>query len=210
MSSELAAGRQGGARRRPDRPRRMGSQAPSPRRRSAGPPSAHARWSGRAVKVQYRAWARRSADLDNAGPSSPPSHDVPGLDPSRWWRSCGRFVEELDYRLELTTSGLFADFTGYPFIHIPRSSGSCHGARATTELARACGSRWRSAGARRSADLAARDDLPVRVRQPVHGSTPSTATRTRQLPVPAGGQVTFLDFGLVKRFTKPRSTCSSG
>jgi hypothetical protein len=46
-----------------------------------------------------------------------------------------------------------------------------------------------------------RDDLPLRLPQPLRSPCVQRRPAPRQLPVPPGGRVTFLDFGLVKYFT---------
>ena len=161
-----------------------------------------------AVKVQYPGVDRAiAADLDNSelvframGLMYPGFEARPLADELR-----DRIVEELDYRLEAENQRLFADYyDGHPFIHIPSVVDELSSSRVlTTELA---------TGARLSEVL--RDWT-------AHEKTLAAETIYRFVfrsiyrlhafngdPHPGnylfspGGRVTFLDFGLTKRWDR--------
>ena len=137
-----------------------------------------------AVKVQYPGIAETiAADLDNVAllrrmlRITAPSQDVDAL----LAELRERVLEELDYRREAANQRLFAAYyDGHPTISVPQIIGELSTRRVvTSELAD--GARFAEL-----AELVAgrarpgrRDDLPVRVPQPVRGCTRSTATRIR-------------------------------
>jgi len=159
-----------------------------------------------AVKVQYPGIAEAiAADLDNVAllrrmlRITAPAQDVDALIAELR----ERVLEELDYRREAANQELFATFyDGHPTIRVPRIIGELSTRRVvTSELA--VGSRF--------ADLA---DLPQRERDLAAETIYRFVFRSLyQLhafngdPHPGNylfhgdGRVTFLDFGLVKRFT---------
>jgi len=159
-----------------------------------------------AVKVQYPGIAEAiAADLDNVAllrrmlRITAPAQDVDAL----LAELRERVLEELDYRREAGNQELFATFyDGHPTIRVPRIIGELSTRRVvTSELA--VGSRF--------ADLA---DLPQRERDLAAETIYRFVFRSLyQLhafngdPHPGNylfhgdGRVTFLDFGLVKRFT---------
>ena len=159
-----------------------------------------------AVKVQYPGVdAAIRGDLDNAGLLfSAMKTMFPGLDPKPLVAELReRIVEELDYRIEADNQRLFADYyRGHPFIHIPEVVGELSTGRVlTTELA--TGSRFAEVKewSPEQRNLAAES-----IYRFVFGSL----YRLRAFngdPHPGNylfgpdGRVTFLDFGLVKRFT---------
>ena len=158
-----------------------------------------------AVKVQYPGVADAiMADLDNAGLLFAAMGMLfPGLDPEPLVAELReRLVEELDYRLEASNQRLFADFyRGHPFIHVPDVLPEHSAARVlTTELAE--GVRFEVV---ETWDQAERDLAAEAIFRFVFGSLYRLHAFNGD-PHPGnylfrpGGQVTFLDFGLVKRF----------
>jgi predicted unusual protein kinase regulating ubiquinone biosynthesis (AarF/ABC1/UbiB family) len=160
-----------------------------------------------AVKVQYPGVdAAIKADLDNTGMLMTMASTLfPGFDAGPFVAELReRVLEELDYRREAENQTLFADFyDGHPFISVPRVVSELSAARVlTTELA--SGSR-----------LSETDDWP----QEEHDLAGETIFRFvfggiyrlhafNGDPHPGnylfnpGGRVTFLDYGLVKRFDR--------
>ena len=159
-----------------------------------------------AVKVQYPGVGEAiRADLDNAGLLfAAVGMLFPGLEPEPIVEELRtRLVEELDYTLEADNQRLFADFyRGHPFIHVPEVVDELSTKRVlTTELAE--GVRFETAleWSQEERDLAAESIFRF-----VFGSLYRLHAFNGD-PHPGnylfrpGGQVTFLDFGLVKRFT---------
>jgi predicted unusual protein kinase regulating ubiquinone biosynthesis (AarF/ABC1/UbiB family) len=115
-----------------------------------------------------------------------------------------RLVEELDYRLEAKNQQLFADYyRDHPFIHVPDVVEELSSERVlTTELAE--GVRFEEV---ETWDQAERDLAAEAIFRFVFGSLYRLHAFNGD-PHPGnylfrpGGQVTFLDFGLVKRFTQ--------
>ncbi|MEZ5258904.1 MAG: AarF/UbiB family protein [Ilumatobacteraceae bacterium] len=113
-----------------------------------------------------------------------------------------RIIEELDYRREAENQQAFADYyRGHPFVHVPDVIASLSTGRVlTTELA--TGHRFEEV----LGGLATNGTWPER---PSSGSCSAACTGSafNGDPHPGnylfrpGGQVTFLDFGLVKHFT---------
>jgi predicted unusual protein kinase regulating ubiquinone biosynthesis (AarF/ABC1/UbiB family) len=158
-----------------------------------------------AVKVQYPGVAAAiMADLDNAGLLFGAMGMLfPGLDPEPLVAELReRLAEELDYQLEAANQRLFADhYRGHPFIHVPDVVDELSAARVlTTELAE--GERF---DVLETWDQAERDLAAETIFRFVFGSLYRLHAFNGD-PHPGnylfrpGGQVTFLDFGLVKRF----------
>jgi predicted unusual protein kinase regulating ubiquinone biosynthesis (AarF/ABC1/UbiB family) len=159
-----------------------------------------------AVKVQYPGVGDAiRADLDNAGMLFGIMGMLfPGLDPEPLVEELkARLVEELDYRLEADNQQLFADFyRGHPFIHIPEVVPELSSAKVlTTELAEGVRFDVVETWSQAERDLAAESIFRF-----VFGSLYQLHAFNGD-PHPGnylfrpGGRVTFLDFGLVKRFT---------
>ncbi len=161
-----------------------------------------------AVKVQYPGVgdAIRS-DLGNAGLLFGAMGMLfPGLEPEPLVAELRtRLTEELDYRIEASNQQLFADFyRGHPFIHIPAVVADHSSERVlTTELAEGVRFEAVESWSQDERDLAAEAIFRF-----VFGSLYRLHAFNGD-PHPGnylfrpGGQVTFLDFGLVKRFTSP-------
>jgi predicted unusual protein kinase regulating ubiquinone biosynthesis (AarF/ABC1/UbiB family) len=158
-----------------------------------------------AVKVQYPGVgdAIRS-DLDNAGMLFAAIGMLfPGLDPEPIVQELReRLIEELDYRREADNQRLFADFyRGHPFIHVPEVIDHLSTELVlTTELAEGVRFEVAETWSQEERDLAAETIFRF-----VFGSLYRLHAFNGD-PHPGnylfrpGGQVTFLDFGLVKRF----------
>ncbi|MGK2950576.1 MAG: ABC1 kinase family protein [Acidimicrobiales bacterium] len=158
-----------------------------------------------AVKVQYPGVgdAIRS-DLDNAGLLFGAMGMLfPGLEPGPLVEELReRLVEELDYRLEADNQRLFAAwYEDHPFIHVPAVLGELSSERVlTTELAEGVRFEEVETWSQEERDLAAEAIFRF-----VFGSLYRLHAFNGD-PHPGnylfrpGGQVTFLDFGLVKRF----------
>jgi len=158
-----------------------------------------------AVKVQYPGVGDAiRADLDNAGLLFGAIGMLfPGLEPGPLVEELRtRLSEELDYRIEAANQRLFAGFyDGHPFIHIPEVLAELSTERVlTTELAE--GARFEEVEGWSQAE---RDLAAEAIYRFVFGSLYQLHAFNGD-PHPGnylfrpGGQVTFLDFGLVKRF----------
>ena len=166
------------------RPGRRGEGAvPGRRRRDPGRPR------------QRRDAVRRHGD-DAPGPRAR----------ARSSRSCARrLVEELDYVKEADNQRLFADYyAGHPFIHVPAVVDELCAERVlTTELAEGVRFDEVETWSQEERDLAAeaifRFVFGSLYRLHAFNGDPHPGNYLFQ----PGGQVTFLDFGLVKRF-EPR------
>ena len=170
-----------------------------------------------AVKVQYPGVGRpSSADLANAellyscSPPSPSRRSTSGASST----SCGpRITDELDYRIEAGQPGASSPTVpGHPFIRIPGSCPSCSSGRVLTSDW-VDGQPWSefeaTAGPRRGQRRRRSCSASPRARSTGTGS--STATRTRATTASTrDGSVTFLDFGLVKRWTTGESDAARG
>ncbi len=159
-----------------------------------------------AVKVQYPGVAAAiESDLASAGVLfSGMGTAFKGLDPGPLVTELReRLLEELDYELEACNQALFADFyRGHPFIHVPDVVPALSTARVlTSELA--VGEPFEAVVA---ADQATRDRAAEIIYRFVFRSLYRLQAFNGD-PHPgnylfgADGRVTFLDFGLVKRFT---------
>jgi predicted unusual protein kinase regulating ubiquinone biosynthesis (AarF/ABC1/UbiB family) len=158
-----------------------------------------------AVKVQYPGVGDAiRADLDNAGLLFAAMGMLfPGLEPGPLVAEIReRLVEELDYRLEADNQRLFVDFyRDHPFIHVPDVVAELSAERVlTTELAEGVRFEEAESWTQEERDLAAES-----IYRFVFGSLYQLHAFNGD-PHPGnylfrpGGQVTFLDFGLVKRF----------
>jgi predicted unusual protein kinase regulating ubiquinone biosynthesis (AarF/ABC1/UbiB family) len=161
-----------------------------------------------AVKVQYPGVGDAiRADLDNAGLLFGAMGMLfPGLEPEPLVAELrARLAEELDYRLEADNQRLFADhYRGHPFIHVPEVVDELStGQVLTTELAEGVRFEVLETWSQEERDLAAEAIFRF-----VFGSLYGFHAFNGD-PHPGnylfrpGGQVTFLDFGLVKRFQPP-------
>lgn len=158
-----------------------------------------------AVKVQYPGVAEAiAADLDNSellfsmlGMLFPGLEAGPLVEELR-----ERVLEELDYRIEADNQRLFADaYRGHPYIHVPDVVSELSTARMlTTEMAH--GARFAEVMNWPDGERQAAAETLYRF---VFGSIYALGAFNGD-PHPGnylfrpGGQVTFLDFGLVKRF----------
>ncbi|MFZ6004676.1 MAG: ABC1 kinase family protein [Actinomycetota bacterium] len=158
-----------------------------------------------AVKVQYPGVGEAiRSDLDNAGLMfGAMGMMLPGLEPGPLVDELRtRLVEELDYTVEASNQRLFADFyRGHPFIHIPAVVDELSTERVlTTELAEGARFEELEGWTQEERDLAAESIFRF-----VFGSLYRLHAFNGD-PHPGnylfrpGGRVTFLDFGLVKRF----------
>jgi predicted unusual protein kinase regulating ubiquinone biosynthesis (AarF/ABC1/UbiB family) len=159
-----------------------------------------------AVKVQYPGVGDAiKADLDNADLLfGAMGMMLPGLDPGPLVAELRtRLVEELDYELEADNQRLFADYyVGHPFIDVPAVVDElCSKRVLTTELAE--GVRFQEVvdhWSQEERDLAAeaifRFVFGSLYRLHAFNGDPHPGNYLLR----PGGHVTFLDFGLVKRF----------
>lgn len=159
-----------------------------------------------AVKVQYPGVGEAiRGDLDNAGVLFGAMKAMfPGLDPKPLVNELrDRIGEELDYRIEADNQRMFSSYyRDHPFIHVPEVVGDLSAERViTTELA--SGARF-SEVTEWSAEQ--RDLAGEAIYRFVFGSLYRLGAFNGD-PHPGNylfgedGRVTFLDFGLVKRFT---------
>lgn len=159
-----------------------------------------------AVKVQYPGVGEAiRADLGNAGLLFGVMGMLfPGLEPGPLVEELReRLVEELDYRLEADNQRLFCEYyRHHPFIHVPEVVGELSAARVlTTELAEGVRFEEMETWSQEQRDLAAESIFRF-----VFGSLYRLHAFNGD-PHPGNylfrpdGQVTFLDFGLVKRFS---------
>ena len=159
-----------------------------------------------AVKVQYPGVDEAiRGDLDNAGLLfSALKMLFPGLDPKPLVQELrDRLVEELDYRLEADNQRLFAEYyRDHPFIHVPEVVDELSAGRVlTTELV--TGARFAEVC---TWPAEQRDLAGEAIYRFVFGSLYRLGAFNGD-PHPGNylfgpdGRVTFLDYGLVKRFT---------
>jgi predicted unusual protein kinase regulating ubiquinone biosynthesis (AarF/ABC1/UbiB family) len=158
-----------------------------------------------AVKVQYPGVGDAiRADLDNAGMLfGAMGMMLPGLEPGPLVEELRlRLVEELDYLKEADNQRLFADYyADHPFIHVPAVVDEHSSLRVlTTELAEGVRFEEAETWSQEERDLAAeaifRFVFGSLYRLHAFNGDPHPGNYLFQ----PGGQVTFLDFGLVKRF----------
>ncbi len=159
-----------------------------------------------AVKVQYPGVAEAvAADLDNVGLLFAGLGQVfPGFDHKPFVSELReRLVEELDYTLEAKNQTMFAEYyRGHPYIHVPVVHADLSTARVlTTELAEGVPWSVMLGWSQQDKDMAA---------ETIYRFAFGSLYRLRAFngdPHPGnylfrkGGQVSFLDFGLVKHFT---------
>jgi len=159
-----------------------------------------------AVKVQYPGVGEAiRADLGNAGLLFGGLGMLfPGLDHEQLVAELReRLVEELDYRLEADNQRLFAEFyRGHPFIHVPEVVDELSSARVlTTELAEGVPfaevERWSQEERDLAGETIFRFVFGSLYRLHAFNGDPHPGNYLFR----TGGRVTFLDFGLVKRFT---------
>jgi predicted unusual protein kinase regulating ubiquinone biosynthesis (AarF/ABC1/UbiB family) len=159
-----------------------------------------------AVKVQYPGIAEAvAADLGNAGLIfSGLSAMFPGLQPGPIVDELrARITEELDYRAEAANQRYFAaHFDGHPFITVPKVIDRyCTDRLLTTQLA--TGARfadvvgWSEEERNLAAETLFRFSFGSIYRLHAFNGDPHPGNYLFQ----PGGRITFLDFGLVKRFT---------
>ncbi len=158
-----------------------------------------------AVKVQYPGVAEAiSADLDNTELLfSMLGMLFPGMDPGPIVEELrARIVEELDYRTEAENQQMFVEaYRGHPYIHVPEVLHDLSAGRVlTTEMA--TGARFEEVVGWSDEERQLAAETLYRF---VFGSIYSLGAFNGD-PHPGnylfrpGGEVTFLDFGLVKRF----------
>lgn len=159
-----------------------------------------------AVKVQYPGVDEAiKGDLDNAGMLFTGMKFLfPGLDPAPLVAELReRIIEELDYRLEADNQRLFAQtYQDHPFIHVPAVVDELSATRVlTTELA--TGARftdlmsWSQEERNLAAETIYRFVFGSLYRLGAFNGDPHPGNYLFE----PGGRVTFLDYGLVKRFT---------
>ncbi len=114
-----------------------------------------------------------------------------------------RLTEELDYELEASSQRSFADwYRGHPFIHIPEVVTELCGKRVlTTELAEGARFSEMEGWEQRERDLAAETMFRFVFRGLYRMRAFNGDPHPGNYLFRPGGRVTFLDFGLVKRFT---------
>jgi predicted unusual protein kinase regulating ubiquinone biosynthesis (AarF/ABC1/UbiB family) len=159
-----------------------------------------------AVKVQYPGVdeAIRS-DLDNAGlVFGAMGLALSGFEPGPLVAEIrARVAEELDYAAEARNQQLFADFyRGHPFIHVPDVLAELSTPRVlTTDLAEGARfdemERWDQGERNLAAEAIYRFVFRSLYRLQAFNGDPHPGNYLFR----PGGQVTFLDFGLVKHFT---------
>ena len=160
-----------------------------------------------AVKVQYPGISEAiAADLDNAGLLFAGLGMLyPGLEPGPLVDELrARVLEELDYRIEAAHQREFADFyRDHPFLHVPEVLDELSTRRVlTTELA--TGARfdevvtWSQAERDLAGEAIFRFVFRGLYRLHNFNGDPQPGNYLFR----PGGQVTFLDFGLCKRFDK--------
>jgi predicted unusual protein kinase regulating ubiquinone biosynthesis (AarF/ABC1/UbiB family) len=161
-----------------------------------------------AVKVQYPGVdVAIKGDLENTGPLlSAWSLMLPGFEPGPVAAEItARLTEELDYVTEAANQTLFAEFyAGHPFIHIPDVVPELSTGRVLT-TALAGGARFDVARtwSAEQRDLAAEAIYRFVFRSFWHLHAFNGDPHPGNYLFEGDGRVTFLDFGLVKRFQPP-------
>jgi predicted unusual protein kinase regulating ubiquinone biosynthesis (AarF/ABC1/UbiB family) len=159
-----------------------------------------------AVKIQYPGvdQAIRS-DLTNAGMLfGALGLMFPGLEPAPLVEEIRtRVLEELDYKLEARNQQTFADYyRSHPFIHVPDVVGELSTARVlTTELAEGARFDEMATWSQHERNLAAEAIYRFVFRSLYRLQAFNGDPHPGNYLFRPGGQVTFLDFGLVKHFT---------
>lgn len=167
-----------------------------------------------AVKVQYPGIGEAiTSDLDNVGVLfTAMSLMFPGLETGPLVTELrDRILEELDYRLEADNQRLFATFyAGHPFIHIPAVVERYSSGRVlTTELADGVRFDEVVSWSQDERDLAAETIFRFVFRSLYRLRAFNGDPHPGNYLFSPGGHVTFLDFGLVKRFTDDEVTLFS-
>jgi len=159
-----------------------------------------------AVKVQYPGIAETmEADLGNVAllrrlvRVTAPSQDVGAL----LAELRERVTEELDYRIEARNQQMFADFyRGHPTIRVPGVVGELSARRVlTTELADGARFAELAGWSQAERDLAAETIYRFVFRSLYQAQAFNGDPHPGNYLFHGGGQVTFLDFGLVKNFS---------
>ena len=159
------------------------------------------------MKVQYPGVGEAiEADLRNADLlGAILQQGFGGLDPDDMVAEIKeRLIEELDYRLEAANQQALRRLLPRPSVHPrPRGAGlDLSTARVlTTELVDRGDVAGVAAVVTGRAQPGRRVPVPLRVPQPLRHAPVQRRPAPGQLPVPRRRRVTFLDFGLVKRFT---------
>jgi len=164
-----------------------------------------------AVKVQYPGVDQAiRADLDNAGLIfGAVGMMFPGLEPGPLVEEVrARVVEELDYALEARSQQMFADYyRGHPFIHVPDVVPELSTARVlTSELAQGVRFDEMLTWSQDERNLAAESIYRFVFRSLYRLHAFNGDPHPGNYLFRPGGQVTFLDFGLVKYFTPTEVT----
>lgn len=159
-----------------------------------------------AIKVQYPGVDEAiRADLDNAGLLfGVIGMMFPGLEPGPLVEEIrARVVEELDYELEARSQQLFADYyRGHPFIHVPDVLPELSTARVlTSDLAEGVRFDEMTTWTQDERNLAAESIYRFVFRSLYRLHAFNGDPHPGNYLFRPGGQVTFLDFGLVKYFT---------
>jgi predicted unusual protein kinase regulating ubiquinone biosynthesis (AarF/ABC1/UbiB family) len=159
-----------------------------------------------AVKVQYPGIAETiEADLGNVALLRPMLKIIgPAQDPDALLAELReRVTEELDYRVEARNQQLFAGYyDGHPTIHVPRVIEELSTRRVlTSELADGARFARLAAWPQAERDLAAETIYRFVFRSLYQAHAFNGDPHPGNYLFHGGGQVTFLDFGLVKRFS---------
>ncbi|HUS61752.1 MAG TPA: AarF/ABC1/UbiB kinase family protein, partial [Acidimicrobiales bacterium] len=163
-----------------------------------------------AVKVQYPGVADAvRSDLDNAGLLGTVVHQIfPGLDTGALVTEISaRVIEELDYQREAENQRLFAGyFRGHPFISIPGVVDELSTGRVlTTELATGVRFDEMEGWPQDERNLAGEAIFRFVFRSLYRLRAFNGDPHPGNYLFNPGGRVTFLDFGLVKRFDQPET-----
>ena len=161
-----------------------------------------------AVKVQYPGVDQAiRADLDNVGMLfGAMGVAFSGLDSKALVDEIrARVAEEVDYELEARNQQLFADYyRTHPYIHVPNVVGELSGRRVlTTELAEGARFDEMAGWGQDERNLAAETIYRFVFRSLYRLQAFNGDPHPGNYLFRPGGQVTFLDFGLVKHFTDP-------
>lgn len=159
-----------------------------------------------AVKVQYPGVAEAmAADLENTDLIARSLRLLfPSLEPQDMIKELrARLSEEIDYRIEAKNQSLFASrYRGHPFIHVPALREDLSTSRVLTmELAEGFRldevAKWSKQERNLAGECIFRFVFRSLYRMHVFNGDPHPGNYLFR----PGGQVTFLDYGLVKRFT---------
>ena len=158
-----------------------------------------------AVKVQYPGVDQAiRADLDNVGPLVQFMGMLfPALEPEPIVQELrDRLLEELDYRTEAANQQLFADsYRDHPFIHVPSVLPELSTGRVlTSELAEGVRFAEMESWEQPERDLAAESLFRFVFRSLFRLHAFNGDPHPGNYLFRRGGQVTFLDYGLVRRF----------